>query len=184
MTLEDFSPDKLAILEAKLRADLETVQKMRALMLEHAGKLNPTSAADPVPVAAPAPVEPLPVKNLEPRSDYPPNWRPAHYVPPPTVKTEVQAVVAGLKGPFKFGVVKTKVLAKHSGFGDTSIRSVLMRMVQAGELTIIQQGYGRGGCTFQRSGELVEVVSPAPASPVVPDNGERGEPGLAHQIGN
>ena len=178
MTLEDFSPDKLAILEAKLRADLETVQKMRALMLEHAGKLTPTIAADPVPV------EPPPVKNLEPRSDYPPGWRPAHYVPPPTVKMEVQAVVAGLKGPFKFGVVKTKVLAKNSSYGDTSIRSVLMRMVQAGELKIVQQGYGRGGSTFQKSGELVELISPAPASPVVSDNGERGEPGLAHQIGN
>ena len=164
MTLEDFSPDKLAILEAKLRADLETVQKMRALMLEHAGKLTPTIAADPVPV------EPPPVKNLEPRSDYPPGWRP-HYVPPPTIKTEVRSVVAELKGPFKFGVVKTKVLAKNSTYGDTSIRSVLMRMVHAGELKIVQQGYGRGGSTFQKSEELVEVISPAPASPVVPDNG-------------
>jgi|JI8StandDraft_1071087.scaffolds.fasta_scaffold392903_1 hypothetical protein len=170
MTLDDISPDKLAILEAKLRADLETVQKMRALMLEHAGKLNPTSAADPTPVAAPAPVEPPPVKNLEPRSDYPPGWMP-YYVPPPTVKTEVRSVVAELKGPFKFGVVKTKVLAKNSTYGDTSIRSVLMRMVHAGELKIVQQGYGRGGSTFQKSEELVEVISPAPASPVVPDNG-------------
>jgi hypothetical protein len=155
MTLEDFSPDKLAILEAKLRADLETVQKMRALMLEHVGKLTPT------PAAAPAPVEPPPVKNLEPRSDFPPGWRP-HYVPPPTVKMEVRAVVAEIKGPFKFGVVKARLAAKHSGFGDTSVRSVLMRMVQAGELKIVQQGYGRGGSTFQKTGEE-EVIPPEPA---------------------
>jgi hypothetical protein len=153
MTLEDFSPDKLAILEAKLRADLETVQKMRALMLEHVGNGTPT--------AAPAPVEPPPVKNLEPRSDFPPGWRP-HHVPPPTVKTEVRAVVAEIKGPFKFGVVKTKVAAKNSSYGGTSIRSVLMRMVQAGELKIVQQGYGRGGSTFQKTGEEV-VVPPEPA---------------------
>ena len=161
MTLEDFSPDKLAILEAKLRADLETVQKMRALMLEHVGKLTPTPAAAPAPVEPPH-VEPPPVKNLEPRSDFPLGWRP-HYVPPPTVKMEVRAVVAEIKGPFKFGVVKTKVAAKkNSSYGDTSIRSVLMRMVQAGELKIVQQGYGRGGSTFQKAGEE-EVIPPEPA---------------------
>ena len=166
MTLEDFSPDKLAILEAKLRADLETVQKMRALMLEHVGKLTPTPAAAPAPVepphVEPPHVEPPPVKNLEPRSDFPLGWRP-HYVPPPTVKMEVRAVVAEIKGPFKFGVVKTKVAAKkNSSYGDTSIRSVLMRMVQAGELKIVQQGYGRGGSTFQKAGEE-EVIPPEPA---------------------
>jgi hypothetical protein len=37
-----------------------------------------------------------------------------------------------------------------------------MRMVQAGELKIVQQGYGRGGSTFQKTGEE-EVIPPEPA---------------------
>jgi hypothetical protein len=35
MTMADLSPDNLAVLEAKLRANLEAVQKVRALMEEH-----------------------------------------------------------------------------------------------------------------------------------------------------
>jgi hypothetical protein len=52
MTMADLSPDNLAILEAKLRADLEAVQKVRALMEEH---LTGGASAMTVPALIPAP---------------------------------------------------------------------------------------------------------------------------------
>ena len=53
MTMADLSPDHLAVMEAKLRADLEAVQKVRALMEEH---LSGRASAIAVPALIPAPL--------------------------------------------------------------------------------------------------------------------------------
>jgi hypothetical protein len=55
MTMADLSPDHLAVLESKLRADLEAVQKVRALMEDH---LN--GGASAIAGLAVVPVPPVP----------------------------------------------------------------------------------------------------------------------------
>jgi hypothetical protein len=81
------------------------------------------------------------------------------FPPPPAtkeVKTEVRAVVEALSGPFKIGAVKSALQKRYASFPDTSVRSVLMRMVQAGELKLVQRGFGRGGSTFQKTTDTAE----------------------------
>lgn len=156
MTAADLSPDNLAILEAKLRADLEMVQKVRALMQEHLGGGAPAPAV-PAAIPAPAPIAP-PVESPPAAAKGP--VTPVHmpYTPPKDVKTEVRAVVGDLKGRFKIGAVKSGLVARYVSFADTSVRSVLMRMIQAGELKVVERGYGRGGSTFQKVGEEESAV--------------------------
>lgn len=154
MTMADLSPDNLAVLEAKLRADLEAVQKVRALMEEH---LSSGASAMAVPAVVPVPLVTPPVES-------PPVRRPVSLDRMPLaprqavkeVKTEVRAVVETLSGPFKIGALKSALQKRYASFPDTSVRSVLMRMVQAGELQIVERGYGRSGSTFQRVGGAAE----------------------------
>lgn len=150
MTMADLSPDNLAVLEAKLRADLEAVQKVRALMEEH---LSGGAAAMAVPAVVRAPLAPPPVESPPVRGFVSLDRMPL--TPPQAVKevkTEVRAVVEALSGPFKIGAVKSALQKRHAFFPDTSVRSVLMRMVQAGELKVVERGFGRAGGTFQRVG--------------------------------
>lgn len=149
MTAADLSDDNLALLEAKLKADLETVQKVRALMREHLGGRMAApvpgtaamgkSGSGGVPYPARAPMDVRTRKR------------------PVDVNTAVREVVGGLAGEFKIKHVKSALGAKGGGdFPDTSIRAVLMRMVQAGELSRLDHTIGRAGSTFARAGQPQE----------------------------
>lgn len=143
MTAADLSDDNLALLEAKLKADLETVQKVRALMREHLGSRVGTAVQ--VSPAAQGPVEPAqPVVSQREAIE-----RIAQSVPR-DVKTEVRQVLEGLPETFKIGAVKQGLKERRADFPDTSIRSVLMRMVQMGELTVDSYATGRGGNVFRQ----------------------------------
>jgi hypothetical protein len=111
MTMADLSPDNLAVLEAKLRADLKAVQKVRALMEEH---LSGRASAIAVPAVVPAPLVPPPVESPPVRGLVSLDRMP--FTPPQAVKevkTEVRAVVEALSGPFKIGAIKS-ALQKRS----------------------------------------------------------------------
>jgi hypothetical protein len=151
MTAADLTPDNLAILEAKLRADLDMVLKVRAVLEEHLGN-SASILALPAPAIPPVASTPAPLRGPVSLDQMP--------FPAPqaakTVKTEVRAVVEALSGPFKIGAVKSGLQKRYATFPDTSVRSVLMRMVQAGELKFVERGFGRAGSTFQKVGGAAE----------------------------
>ncbi len=149
MTAADLSPDNLAVLEAKLRADLETVMRVRALLQEHVGGGSLVRGS---PAAITPPGGSTAALGLGAKASVGLTFQ-----DPPDVKVLVQEVVATLRGPFKIGQVKQRVSERYRGCPDTSIRSVLMRMVQTGKLKVVEQGRGRGGSTFQRCGEEAEI---------------------------
>ena len=66
--------------------------------------------------------------------------------------TAVREVLGVLNGEFKIGDVKKALNAKQwRGYPDTSIRAVLSRMVQTGDIRVVKAGLGRGGSTFERA---------------------------------
>lgn len=144
MNASDLSPDNLARLEEKLKADLAMVQKVRALMSEHlSGAFASVSTPPATSVISPpngAPQVPAPIAMVQ---------RP----PPRDVNDVVREIVPGLDGPFGMKHVKAKIDPKEGYYPDTSVRSVLNRMVQRGDLVIVRHQLGRAGSTYQRTGK-------------------------------
>lgn len=159
MTAADLSHENLALLEAKLRADLETVMKVRALFKEHLGSgASPSGILRPnaqVETSDPATVTASPDPFQMPRR-----------APTPDVKVLVREAVAAAEDRFKIGFVKEQLKQRQADFPDTSIRSVLMRMVQMGELKVASYATGRGGNVFEKPVKQVPeaVVEAEPAA--------------------
>lgn len=142
MNASDLSPENLARLEEKLKADLEMVQKVRALFKEHlggAGSMAGPSFPPAVPVAGAGAQPPVTAANTYNR---PP--------PQPDVNVVIREIVAGLTGTFGIKNVKAAIDPKYGIYPDTSVRSVLNRMVQRGDLLIVKHQLGRAGSTYQR----------------------------------
>lgn len=145
MNVNDLSDDNLARLEEKLKADLEMVQKVRALFREHlcgGGLIAGPSSSPVVSVAGAGAQPPVAAANT-------------HYRPPPQrdVNVVVREIVAELTGTFGIKNVKAAIDPKYGGYPDTSVRSVLNRMVQRGDLLIVNHQLGRAGSTYQRPAE-------------------------------
>ena len=154
MEFTDLTPEALDRLEAKLAAELDTVRRMKALLLEHFAPRSPVGAASVTgPVAAggvpgisPAapesgvPVLPTPAVVAAPRKD---------------LKTRVLETVEELGKPFRMRDLERRL----RGFGERStLRSALMRLVADGEIVILQKDPGRTGSLYQRK------PSPLPAA--------------------
>lgn len=155
MTAADLSDDNLALLEAKLKADLETVQKVRALMREHLDGIRALAMAGPLSGVS-APAVPVPPAPLQPQAPLPPPALVAR-VTRPDVKTAVREVVGEFTGHFKIGDVKNALHARQwAGHPDTSIRAVLMRLVQTGEIRVVKAAVGRAGSTLERTDNWVQ----------------------------
>ena len=131
MDVSDLNPESLARLEAKLTAELDMIRKVRALLTEHfSGTATPAAPATPSPAPSPAP----PVFTPGP--------------PPPDVKVLVGEIIAEIGGEFRMGDVKDRLWKRRIEFPDSSIRSVIMRMVQYGQALVVKREKGRRGSLY------------------------------------
>lgn len=147
MDVSDLNPESLARLEAKLTAELDMVRKVRALLTEHfSGTATPAAPATPSPAPSPAP----PVFTPGP--------------PPPDVKVLVGEIIAEIGGEFRMGDVKDRLWKRRIEFPDSSIRSVIMRMVQYGQAFVVKREKGRRGSLYAP----VAKAMPPPDSPKPP----------------
>ncbi|MFN0076506.1 MAG: hypothetical protein ACKVY0_08530 [Prosthecobacter sp.] len=130
-------------LEKRLLADVEMVRQMKAKLQQGTAPPSVAEASAPVPMPAPPPPPPPPHPNRA-ISD---------------VTVAVRTVIATFSGPFGIGEVKRQLAVQHfREFGDSTIRSTLQDLKEAGEILLTQRGIGRGGNRYAR---------PAPASPPV-----------------
>lgn len=137
MNADEQSLAALDELEARLLADVELVRQLKARLRLGTSLVAPVSSPAP-----PAPVEP------------PPPPHPNRAISDVTVA--VRTVIATLGGPFGIGEVKRQLAALHfREFGDSTIRSTLQDLKEAGEILLTQRGIGRGGNRY---------ASPAPAT--------------------
>ncbi len=147
MDVSDLNPESLARLEAKLTAELDMVRKVRALLTEHfSGTATPAAPATPSPASSPAP----PVFTPGP--------------PPPDVKVLVGEIIAEIGGEFRMGDVKDRLWKRKLEFPDSSVRSVIMRMVQYGQISVAKREKGRRGSLYAP----VAKAMPPPDSPKPP----------------
>ena len=147
MDISDLNPESLARLEAKLTAELDMVKKVRALLTEHfSGAASPASASTTPPVSPPAPLITTP--------------RP----PPPDVKVVVSEIIAEIGGEFRMGDVKDRLWKRKLDFPDSSVRSVIMRMVQYGQISVAKREKGRRGSLYAP----VAKATPPPDAPKPP----------------
>ena len=175
MEFTDLTPESLDRLEAKLAAELDTVRRMKALLMEH---FRPRALAGAAPVAVPLAAGgalasagggelPAPVPQGLP--EMPP-------VPRKDLKTRVREWAAERGGSFRMRDLEQAL----RGYGQRStLRSALIRLVADGEVLIVTKGTGRNGSLYQSkpapapaAGEMAEPVaeaakngSPAPGSP-------------------
>lgn len=117
-------------LEKRLLADVEMVRQMKARLQSGAAPLAaPPAAASPVP-APPAPPPPPPHSNRL-ISD---------------VAAAVRLVLPSVGSSFGIGEVRQQLAKQHfREFGDSTLRSTLQDLKDAGEIVLTQRGLGRGG---------------------------------------
>ena len=175
MEFTDLTPESLDRLEAKLAAELDTVRRMKALLMEH---FRPRALAGAAPVTVPlaAGGAPVPAAGGEPPAPMPQVLPEMPPVPWKDLKTRVQEWAAERRQSFRMA----DLVKRLRGYGERStLRSALMRLVADGEVLIVTKGRGRGGSLYQSkpapapaAGEMVEPVaeaagngSPAPDIP-------------------
>ena len=160
MEFTDLTPESLDRLEAKLAAELDTVRRMKALLMEH---FRPRALAGAAPAAvplaaggAPAISQPAPMPQVLPE---------VPSVPRKDLKTKVREWAAERGGTFRMRDLEQAL----RGYGERSaLRSALMRLMADGEVLVMTKGRGRGGSLYQSKpapatavGEAVEPVAEA-----------------------
>ena len=144
MDVSDLNPESLARLEAKLTAELDMVRKVRALLSDHfSGTASPAAPSALSPAPAPLPIIFTPGP------------------PPPDVKVVVGEIIAEIGGEFRMGDVKDRLWKRKIEFPDSSIRSVIMRMAQYGQVLVVKREKGRRGSLYAPIAE----AKPPPAAP-------------------
>lgn len=118
-------------LEKRLLADVELVRQMKMNLQQ--GAAPPTALpAMPSPAPLPAPAAPRPPRH--------PNFLISD------VTVAVRMVLPSVGSPFGIGDVKRQLASQHfREFGDSTIRSTLQDLKEAGEILLTQRGIGRGG---------------------------------------
>ena len=164
MEFTDLTPESLDRLEAKLAAELDTVRRMKALLME---QFRPRALVGAAPAAVPlaaggalvpagggesaAPMaQVLPEVPPEPRKD---------------LKTRVREWAAERGGAFRMRDLEQAL----RGYGQRStLRSALMRLMADGEVLVVTPGTGRNGSLYQSrpapapaAGEMAEPVAEA-----------------------
>lgn len=123
MDIADLTPAALTRLEEKLVRDLETVRRVKALLLEMAGTAGEPVGAE-VPVAPEVPAEPAVVKDTE---------------------TVVMETIRGLGKPFRFRDV---MAALPWPLSRSQLRTILQKMIRAGEVQVLETSAGQTGSLY------------------------------------
>ena len=151
MEFTDLTPESLDRLEAKLAAELDTVRRMKALLMEH---FRPRALAGAAPAGVPLTAGGASAPMPQVLPEVPP-------VPRKDLKTRVREWAAERGGTFRMRDLEQAL----RGYGERStLRSAMMRLMADGEVLVVTKGRGRGGSLYQSK--------PAPAPPV----GEMAEP--------
>ncbi len=133
MTMTDLNPDALAALEAKLVADLEMVRRVRALLLEHQGALQPAPATTPPPAPA-APAIPA--------------------LPPKPAKSEAERLTDALAAlpsdTFRAVDFRRVLRQEHWEPSSLALRGIFQRLIRTGRIEVAQPGQGRAGSLYRR----------------------------------
>lgn len=118
-------------LEKRLLADVELVRQMKMNLQQ--GAASPTALpAMPSPAPLPAPAAPRPPRH--------PNFLISDVI------VAVRMVLPSVGSSFGIGDVKRQLVSQHfREFGDSTLRSTLQDLKEAGEILLTQRGIGRGG---------------------------------------
>jgi hypothetical protein len=159
MTLSDLNPDALAALEAKLVADLEMVRRVRALLEEHripiGAVVAPNSAPDAPPVPPPTP--PVTKKSFE--------------------VTFMECLQAMPPEGFVLGDFKQRLRKAGSDPRDTTVKTMILRLIREGKVVVVKANPGRIGSTYRctipatspdEKPEIAAEPAPAPAVSAAP----------------
>lgn len=120
-------------LEKRLLADVELVRQMKL-------KLQPLIGSTPAPALMPPPAAAAPAPPVEP----PPPPHPNRLIS--DVAVAVRMVLPTVGSPFGIGEVRQQLARQHfREFGDSTLRSTLQDLKEAGEIVLTQRGIGRGG---------------------------------------
>ncbi len=152
MNAADLTPDALAKLEAKLLAELETVRKVRALLVEHQIHTGP---------AAPAPTPPL-VAFAAPAAPPPPP------VPPQKSYEEILAESLREMAPegFVIGTLKDTMRKKRKGGlqgEEERAKQDIGRLIRQGRVEVVRSSIGRIGNTYRYLPTAEELAAKAAA---------------------